>query len=67
MCIGRAHRFEATSWEWLKIALWATSAVLGLTVIRSPRASPWSAAVAALGWFVGMGWFLHDTLLKNVA
>jgi hypothetical protein len=66
LCISSVDRFEATSWVWLKMLLWSASAVVALTVIRSPRAMPWSAGVAALGWFVGMGWFLHDTLLKIV-
>ncbi len=67
LCIGRAGRFDATSWVWLKNLLWSISAVVGLTIIRSSRAMPWSAVIAALAWFGGMGWFLHDTLLKSVS
>jgi hypothetical protein len=66
LCISSIDRFESTSWVWLKMLLWSASAVVALTVIRSPRAMPWSAGAAALGWFVGMGWYLHDTLLKIV-
>lgn len=66
LCIGNVYRFGATSWTWLKTLLWAVFALVALAVIRSPRAMPWSAGVAALAWFVGMGWYLHDTLLKIV-
>lgn len=65
LCIGSAGRFGATSWVWLKDLLWSASAAVGLTIVRSPRAMPWSAGIAALAWFAGMGWFLHDTLLKS--
>jgi hypothetical protein len=66
MCIGSLDRFEATDWTWLKALLWSVSALVALTVIRSPRAMPWSAGVAALAWLVGTGWYLYDTLLKTV-
>jgi hypothetical protein len=66
LCISSVDRLEATSWVWLKMLLWSTFAVVALTAIRSPRALPWSAGVAGIAWFVGMGWYLHDTLLKVV-
>jgi hypothetical protein len=63
LCIGEPGRFDATSWAWLKALLWSASALVGVTVIRSPRSVPWSAAIAGVTWSVGLGWFLHDTLL----
>ncbi|HEX9122828.1 MAG TPA: hypothetical protein VF984_05640 [Actinomycetota bacterium] len=66
LCIASADRFDATSWAWLKTLLWSASALVAVTVIRSPRSVPWSAAVAAVTWSVGLGWFLYDTLLVTV-
>lgn len=66
LCIQGADRFDAADRVWLKSLLWAGSALLGATAIRWPRSMPWSAVAAALAWFAGTGWILHDTVGRFV-
>ena len=67
ICIDAAgHRYPASSWVWLKLLMVAAGLVVGLFVIRSTRVPRATAAVAAVAWFVGVGWLLVDTVGRNV-
>lgn len=66
ICIdAAAHRYPATSWIWLKLLLLSVGLLAGLSVGRSTRVPRATAAASAIGWGVGVGWLLADTLGRN--
>ena len=65
-CVDGARRFDATSWQWPKRALLVSGAVVGFTLIRSPRRVWLTAPVAAITWFAGTGWLLYDTMITGL-
>jgi hypothetical protein len=59
-------RIAATSWVWLKDVLSFGAAVVAvvLTLGRTRRLVPLTAALAAIAWLGGTGWLLVTTLLR---
>lgn len=58
-------RIDATSWVWLKDALYVAAVVLAMLLARMRRLPRATAAIAAITWFGGTGVLLASTLLRE--
>jgi hypothetical protein len=58
-------RIDATSWVWLKDALYVAAVVLAMLLAWMRRLPRVTSAIAAITWFGGTGVLLASTLLRG--